>query len=194
MAVGEYPCTLPPSGCSIIRIINGKKEQLGMDIVSSLKVRSVPKLVAAILFCLVLGSLGSFLTVTGSGSWFAQLVKPSFQPPNWLFGPMWTTLFILMGIALYLVWELGTEKPGVRFALAIFGVQFALNIIWSFLFFGLQSPLLGLLDIIILWWMILVTIIIFYRIRKGAAFFLIPYILWVSIATVVNATIYLLNP
>ena len=167
---------------------------MGMEIVSSLKVRSVPKLVAAVLFCFVLGSLGSFVTVTGSGSWFAQLVKPSFQPPNWLFGPMWTTLFILMGIALYLVWELVTDKPEVRFALTIFGVQFALNIIWSFLFFGLQSPLLGLLDIIILWWMILATIVIFYRVRKGAAYFLIPYIAWVSIATVLNATIYLLNP
>jgi tryptophan-rich sensory protein len=167
---------------------------MGMDFVSSLKVQSVPKLVAAVLFCLVLGSLGSIVTVTGSGSWFAQLVKPSFQPPNWLFGPMWTTLFILMGIALYLVWELGTEKPEVRFALGIFGAQFALNIIWSFLFFGLQSPLLGLLDIIILWWMILATIILFYRIRKGAAFFLIPYIAWVTIATAVNAAIYLLNP
>jgi tryptophan-rich sensory protein len=99
-----------------------------------------------------------------------------------------------MGIALFLVWELGIEKPEVRFAVGIFMVQFFLNVIWSFLFFGLRSPLLGLIDIIILWWLILATIVVFYRVRKSAAYFLIPYIAWVSIATVLNASIYLMNP
>jgi len=99
-----------------------------------------------------------------------------------------------MGIAVYLVWERGTEMPEVRLALAVFGIQFVFNILWSFFFFGMQSPILGLLDIIILWWLILATIIIFYRVRKSAAYFLIPYLAWVSFATILNATIVLLNP
>jgi tryptophan-rich sensory protein len=107
---------------------------------------------------------------------------------------VWTTLFILMGIALYLVWQSGTERREVQIALAVFGIQFALNVLWSFLFFGMQSPLLGLVDIVILWIMIAVTIVLFYQIRKIAGYLLIPYIVWVTIATALNYSIYILNP
>jgi tryptophan-rich sensory protein len=165
-----------------------------MDLLSFLKTRSLLKLAAAVLFCEVIGSLGSVVTISSPGSWYSTLAKPFFAPPSWVFGPVWFTLFALMGVALFLVWERGTEKPEVRYALGIFGVQFFLNVIWSFLFFGLESPLLGLLDIIVLWWMILATIMVFYRVRKSAAYLLIPYIVWVSIAMILNASIYLLNP
>jgi tryptophan-rich sensory protein len=155
--------------------------------------RSFPKLSAAILFCIIIGSLGSLVTTTGPGSWYTSLEKPFFAPPNWVFAPVWITLFILMGIALYLVWQCGTENRDVQIALGIFGVQFFLNVIWSFLFFGLQSPLLGLIDIILLWIMIAATIGAFYRVKKSAAYLLLPYIAWVTLATALNGAVYLLN-
>ena len=133
------------------------------------------------------------MTVTGPGSWYSTLQKPFFAPPNWVFAPVWITLFILMGIALYLVWQCGTENRDVKIALGIFGVQFFLNVIWSFLFFGLRSPLLGFIDIIILWVAIMVTIGAFYRVKKSAAYFLIPYIAWVTLASALNGAIYFMN-
>ncbi|OPY35697.1 MAG: TspO/MBR family protein [Methanoregula sp. PtaU1.Bin051] len=165
-----------------------------MDIFGRITIRSPAKLAAALLFCIIAGSLGSLVTVTRPGSWYALLAKPSFQPPNWVFAPVWTVLFFLMGTALYLVWETGIGKPGVRYALYLFFVQFAFNILWSFLFFGLRSPLLGLLDIIVLWCMILATIMAFYKVRKSAVYLLLPYFAWVSFATILNAGIYFLNP
>lgn len=99
-----------------------------------------------------------------------------------------------MGTALYLVWESGTGKRDVRAALRIFSVQFALNVIWSFLFFGLESPLLGFIDILLLWVMIVVTIWAFYRVSKSAAYLLIPYIAWVTVATALNGAVYFMNP
>jgi tryptophan-rich sensory protein len=151
------------------------------------------KLTAAILFCLVAGSIGSLVTITGPGSWYASLQKPFFTPPGWVFAPVWITLFILMGIALFLVWEAGADHREVRVALAIFLLQFALNILWSFLFFGLRSPFLSFVEIVVLWGTIAATILCFFRVRKEAAYLLVPYIAWVSIATVLNGTIYLMN-
>ena len=161
---------------------------------SRITIRSYPKLAAVILFCLIAGSLGSLVTINGPGSWYATLQKPFFAPPNWVFAPVWITLFILMGIALYLVWQCGTENREVKMALGIFGVQFALNVIWSFLFFGLESSLLGLIDIILLWVMIVVTIRAFYRVKKSAAYLLIPYLAWVSLASALNGAVYFMNP
>jgi len=165
-----------------------------MEHTDNLKLPAVPKLIVAILFCLALGSLGSLVTITGPGSWYASLAKPFFTPPGWVFAPVWITLFILMGIALCLVWESGTQHREVRFALGVFGIQFVLNVLWSFLFFGIRSPALGLVDVILLWVMIAATIVLFYRVRKSAAWFLIPYIAWVSIAAALNGAIYFLNP
>lgn len=166
---------------------------LVMESSEKITIRSYPMLAAAILFCLIVGSLGSLVTVTGPGSWYSALQKPFFAPPNWVFAPVWTTLFILMGIALYLVWQCGTENREVKIALGIFGVQFFLNVIWSFLFFSLRSPLLGFIDIIILWVAIVVTIGAFYRVKKSAAYFLIPYIAWVTLASALNGAVYFMN-
>lgn len=158
-----------------------------------IRIESYPMLAAAILFCVIVGSIGSLVTITGPGSWYSTLQKPYFAPPNWVFAPVWITLFVLMGIALYLVWESGTEKNDVRIALGTFGVQFFLNIIWSFLFFGFKSTLLGFIDILFLWVMIMATIWTFYRVKKSAAYFLIPYIAWVTIASALNGAIYFMN-
>jgi translocator protein len=166
----------------------------GMESSETIAVRSYPALAAAVLFCIIVGSLGSLVTVTGPGSWYAGLAKPFFTPPGWVFAPVWITLFTLMGIAVYLVWQEGIEKPKVRKAFAIFGVQFAFNVTWSFLFFGLRSPLLGLIDIVILWVMIAATIAAFYSVKKTAAFLLVPYIAWVTLATALNGAVYLMNP
>jgi tryptophan-rich sensory protein len=155
---------------------------------------SIPKLIAAIVVCIVIGSLGALVTVVGPGSWYAALEKPFFTPPGWVFAPVWITLFTLMGIALFLIWESGTGRREVRIALALFGIQFVSNILWSFLFFGLRSPILGLVDIVILWVLIAATIAAFYRVRKSAAWLLIPYICWVTIALALNYGVYILNP
>ncbi len=170
------------------------REPVLMEYAGPGKSHSYGKLIAAVLLCLIVGSMGSLVTMTGSGSWYASLEKPAFTPPNWVFGPVWTMLFILMGIALYLIWQSGTERREVQIALAVFAIQFALNILWSFLFFGMESPILGLVDIVLLWIMIAVTIVLFYQIRKIAAYLLIPYLVWVSIATALNYSIYILNP
>lgn len=164
-----------------------------MDIHERIKVRSVPKLAAAVLFCVMAGSLGSLVTVTGPDSWYATLQKPFFTPPGWVFAPVWITLFVLMGIALYIVIESGTRNRDVRIALGLFGIQFALNILWSFLFFGLRSPLLGFADIILLWIMIAATLMAFFRVQKSAAYLLIPYLAWVSLAAILNGAIYFMN-
>jgi translocator protein len=164
-----------------------------MESSGTITIQSYPKLIAAILSCLILGSLGSLVTTNGPGSWYASLQKPFFAPPNWVFAPVWITLFILMGTALYLVWQCGTENRDVQIALGIFGLQFFFNMLWSFLFFGLRSPLLGLIDIIVLWMMIAATTGAFYRVKKSAAYLLIPYIAWVTIALALNAAVYFMN-
>ncbi len=164
-----------------------------MGAFDSMKVQNPVALVAAVVSCIVLGSLGGIVTITGPGSWYALLAKPAFSPPGWLFAPVWTLLFILMGISLWMVWNKGAGRRNVRIALGIFAVQFAFNIAWSFLFFGMQSPFLGLVDILILWVLILATIVCFYRVQRTAAYLLIPYILWVSFASFLNYTIYVMN-
>jgi len=146
------------------------------------------KLILAIIITNALGLIGSIFTRTGPDSWYSQIVKPSWNPPNAVFGPVWTTLFILMGISLYFLWEKKDKK-----ALIVFGIQLLLNILWSVFFFGLQNPLLAFIEIIILWIAILLTIIYAYKVKKAAAYLLIPYIVWVSFAAVLNYSIYLLN-
>ncbi len=151
------------------------------------------KLVIAILICLLAGFIGSIFTSKSVSTWYTTLNKPSFNPPGWVFAPVWTTLFILMGVSLYLVWSKGLEVEGVKSAIIIFSVQLLLNILWSLLFFGLQSPLYAFIDIIVLWIMILLTIVYFYRISPVSSYLLFPYILWVSFAAVLNFMIVRLN-
>mgnify|MGYP005838745009 CR=1 FL=1 len=153
----------------------------------------VLKLVISVVVCLLAGFIGSFFTTPSIPTWYATLKKPPFSPPNWLFAPVWTTLFVLMGISAFLVWRRGLDDRLVRIALGIFGVQLILNILWSAMFFGLKSPLAGLIDISILWIAILLTIINFFKISQVASFLLIPYILWVSFAAFLNFSLWRLN-
>jgi len=148
-----------------------------------------PGLFASILLCLAAGFLGSFFTITGADSWYATINKPSYNPPNAVFGPVWTFLYATMGIALYLALRKGARgKP-----LVVFGIQLVLNTLWSILFFGMQNPLLALMEIVLLWVTILMTIISFKRFSALAAYLLIPYLLWVTFAAVLNLSIVLLN-
>jgi len=151
------------------------------------------KLVVSVLICQGAGVVGSLFTSPAISGWYATIQKPSFNPPNWIFAPVWTLLFLLMGIALYLVWSSGKESKKKRTAILIFAVQLILNIFWSILFFGLQSPLYAFIEIIIFWLAILLTIITFYKISKPAAYLLLLYLLWVSFAAVLNFSILILN-
>jgi tryptophan-rich sensory protein len=151
------------------------------------------KLIFSIFICLFAGFIGSFFTTPAIPTWYAMLQKPSFAPPNWVFFPVWTSLFIIMGISLFLIWQKGWEDKTVKTAIYLFAGQLVLNTLWSFAFFGLRSPLLGLMEIIILWIAILATILTFKKLSKTAAYLLIPYILWVSFAAFVNFSIWRLN-
>ena len=153
--------------------------------------KKIFKFIASIVITQLAGILGSLFTITNVNSWFSTINKPFFNPPNWLFGPVWTLLYLLMGISLYLVWSKGFKKH--KTAIYIFGIQLILNSLWSILFFGLKSPLFAFIEIIFLWAAILLSIIKFYKISKPAAYLLIPYILWVSFAAVLNLAIVLLN-
>ncbi len=139
------------------------------------------------------GLIGSLFTTPAIPGWYASLEKPEFSPPNWVFGPVWTTLYLLMGTAAFLVWHRGSPASAVRRALSVFWVQLALNAAWSILFFGLRSPLLGLVGIAALWLAIVVTIARFAPLSRLAAWLLAPYLAWVSFAALLNFEIYRLN-
>jgi len=151
------------------------------------------KLAVSLLVCLGAGWIGSIFTTPSIPTWYAGLAKPSFNPPNGVFGPVWTLLYLLMGIALFLVWRKAPQAPGAGLALVLFLVQLALNVLWSILFFGLRSPLLGLVDILLLWAAILATMLLFFRVSPAAGALLVPYLLWVSFASVLNFAIWRLN-
>jgi len=155
----------------------------------------IVKLIGLVVLCEIVGAIGTIFTSPNIPTWYASLVKPFFNPPNWLFAPAWTTLFLLMGISLFLLLENKDMKLKIarKIALVLFIVQFIFNILWSYLFFGLRNPLLGLIGIIILWILILATIISLYKVDKRGAYLLVPYILWVSFATVLNYSIFILN-
>lgn len=139
------------------------------------------------------GFFGSIFTRATVSTWYITLQKPFFNPPGWVFGPVWFILYTLMGISAYLVFQKGWKNKEVRIALYIFGIQLMLNALWSFLFFGLKSPLHAFFDIIVLWFAILLTIVYFYKVNKTATYLLIPYVLWVSFAAFLNISIVILN-
>jgi tryptophan-rich sensory protein len=139
------------------------------------------------------GIIGSIFTTPAIPTWYANINKPTFRPPNWVFAPVWTTLFLLMGIALFLIWKKGLKRKDVKIAFSVFTFHLLLNTLWSILFFGLKSPFAAFIEIIFLWIAILISIILFFRISKIAAYLLIPYILWVSFASVLNFAIWRLN-
>src|SRR5574339_584886 len=150
------------------------------------------KLIIAIALPLAVGATAGVFTSSSVQGWYSSLIKPKFSPPNWVFGPVWTTLYILMGISFYLIWTQPVSKKR-NSGIFIFLLQLALNFAWSFLFFYFQQIGLALIEIILLWILIVAMIIQFYKIKPGAAFINIPYLLWVSFATVLNASYYLLN-
>jgi len=152
------------------------------------------QLIISVVVCQLAGVIGGLFTGPAIPTWYASLRKPSFTPPGWVFGPAWVTLYVMMGVAAFLVWRRGLDDPQVRIALVIFVVQLLLNASWSVVFFGQRSPMGGLLVIGLLWVAILLTIIAFARVSSVAALLLVPYILWVSFASVLNGAIVRLNP
>jgi translocator protein len=134
---------------------------------------------------------GAFGSQFQPGAWYAALDKPSWNPPSWVFGPVWTVLYIMMGVAAWLVWD--RYRSAARTALAVFVVQVVFNGLWSYLFFGLQSPALAFAGIVILWSLIVTTLVLFWRARTVAGVLLLPYLAWVSFAAVLNFTIWQLN-
>lgn len=163
-----------------------------------MKINNLFKLIVAIGVCEMAGIVGSFFTVSAIPEWYTGLAKSSLNPPGWVFGPVWTTLYALMGIAAFLVWSsyskaMEDKKKQIKIALGVFGIQLFLNALWSIIFFGLHSPGGAFIEIIFLWLAILATIIAFAKISKPAAWLLVPYILWVSFAIYLNYSIVTLN-
>lgn len=137
--------------------------------------------------------IGSFFTGDASSTWYLELQKVWFTPPGWVFSPVWITLYLLMGLALYLVWKEGWEIKCVKVGMTLFFIQLVLNALWSILFFGLQLPLYAFIDIILLWIAIIATIVPFYRVSERAAFLMVPYLLWITFAAILNFYIVYLN-
>ena len=126
-----------------------------------MKINKLSRLLISIIICMSAGVLGSLFTKTGPDSWYSQLIQLNFSPPNWLFGPVWTILYILMGISLFLIWQKGLKKKDLKFAFGIFLLQLLFNAWWSILFFGLKDPKLAFVDIVILWFLIVFVIYLF---------------------------------
>lgn len=152
----------------------------------------IKKLGISLLLCFVVAFLGSLVTTPSIDTWYVTLQKPSFNPPNWVFGPVWTVLYFLMGVSLFLIWSKKTKNKDKK-PLQFFLLQLGLNLLWSIVFFGLHSPIGAFITIVLLWAAIFYTIILFYKVSKNAAYLLIPYLLWVSFATLLNLAIVILN-
>ena len=147
-----------------------------------------------VITCLAIGYLSSRFTIEGVETWYPTLQKPAFNPPNWLFAPVWNALYIMMGIAAGLVWNrIEHQKEIVKKGLIFFWIQLALNALWSYLFFSLHNPLLAFLEIIVLWLMIYETFVQFGKVNKVASYLILPYLAWVTFATVLTASIWWLN-
>jgi benzodiazapine receptor len=151
------------------------------------------KILIAVVGTVAIGSASGLITADAINTWYAGINKPSFNPPNWIFGPVWTLLYILMGVAAGLVWSSTAEATVKRRALAAYILQLGLNALWSILFFGLRSPQLALTEIVLLWIAIVWCMRLFEPIQRTAAYLLVPYLLWVSFASVLNGAIVWLN-
>lgn len=149
------------------------------------------KIAVCIFLCVAFGLLSGFSTVESINNWYRFINKPSWNPPNWLFGPVWTLLYIMMGIAVALIWHSSDQNK--KTAIGIFIIQFVLNLAWSFIFFNMQKVGWAFAEIVIMLLFIALTILLFYRINKTAAWLMLPYLCWVSFATVLNGTIWYLN-
>lgn len=147
----------------------------------------------AVLICELAGIVGSLFTAPSIPGWYAGLTKPPFNPPGWVFAPVWTILYALMGIAAWLVYDKGVRRADVKRALFVFVAQLILNVLWSIMFFGAHQILGAVVIIVALWILILGTILRFHKISRPAAYLLVPYLLWVGFATVLNVSLYVLN-
>ena len=154
---------------------------------------AVMKLILSIILCQIVGAVGSIFTSSSISTWYPSLVKPAFTPPSWIFAPVWTILYLLMGLSLFLILVRGGGKGRLKPALSVFALQLFLNGLWSYLFFGLRNPLYGFIGIILLWVMILFTIVEACKVSGVAAVLLIPYIAWVTIAAALNFYLWRLN-
>jgi len=161
--------------------------------VSALKTREGwGSLLVFIAACLFVGALGAISTASSVDTWYPGLNKPTWNPPDSVFGPVWTTLYVMMGVSVWLVWR-RRQISETRVAMMLFAAQLVLNAIWSLLFFGLQRPGYAAIEIVLLWLAIVATIVVFARVSKPAAWLLVPYLAWVSFATFLNFTIWRLN-
>ena len=159
-----------------------------------MKIAQIVKLIGAIAFCELVGIAGSIFTFPSIPTWYASINKAPFNPPSFIFGPSWTILYLLMGVSLYLVWDKVMKKKKTKLPLIVFFIQLFLNFLWSIIFFGLHLQLYAFFDIGLLWLAILVTIIAFWKLSKTASMILLPYLLWVSFASVLNFFVVILNP
>lgn len=154
----------------------------------------ITRILSVVVTCLVIGYFSGIVTRSAIADWYPTLIKPSFNPPNWIFAPVWSMLYVMMGVAAGLVWDrMEQESEVVKKALLFFVIQLGLNALWSYLFFGLHNPMLAGLEIIVLWLMIYETYVQFAKINKIAGYLFIPYLAWVSFAAVLNASIWWLN-
>ncbi|WP_428230376.1 TspO/MBR family protein [Flavobacterium sp.] len=154
----------------------------------------ITKIVIALIVCLMVGYSASTVTRPSVETWYPTIIKPGFNPPNWIFMPVWTMLYILMAVAAGLVWDkIKEQNQEVKVALGFFLIQLTLNAIWSYLFFGLKNPMLALIEIVLLGLMIYETYLKFVKINKTAGYLLIPYLAWVAFAGILNASIWWLN-
>ncbi|MDD5127722.1 MAG: tryptophan-rich sensory protein [Dehalococcoidales bacterium] len=154
---------------------------------------SIVKLVTSIIICEGAGLIGSVFTTPAITTWYAVLNKPPLTPPNWLFAPVWLILYLLIAIAAFLVWREGLDNEQVRGSLITFVVQLALNILWSAVFFGLKSPLWGVVVIAVLWVAILLTMLAFMKVSRTASWLMLPYLIWTSFAAYLTVGVWLLN-
>jgi len=164
-----------------------------MGRITKMKKSDILKLIVSLIICQLAGFVGSLFTTPSIPIWYASLEKPSFNPPNWVFSPVWISLFVLMGISLFLVWQKTLHYPGVSSALFWFGIQLFLNMLWSVLFFGLKSPFFAFVGIIFLWVAIFLTLVKSFKVSRLAGVLFVPYICWVSFAAVLNFSIWNLN-
>jgi len=150
------------------------------------------KLIVSLILPLGTGAIAGMFTSQAVQDWYVLLNRPSFNPPNWLFAPVWTTLYILMGISLFLIWQQSASK-GRNLAILVFLLHLSLNFCWSFIFFYFNMIGLALIEIILLWISIVYMLVLFYKIKPIAAYINVPYLLWVTFATILNAGYYFLN-
>ncbi|MFO1129017.1 MAG: TspO/MBR family protein [Rhodospirillales bacterium] len=154
--------------------------------------RSIVVLLAFVAVCLGVSSIGAAITYSSIDTWYPALAKPALTPPDWVFAPVWSTLYLMMAVAAWRIWSHG-GRPEVNFALACFGVQLTLNLLWTVLFFGLRSPWLGLIEIVVLLGAIAMTTVAFFRVDRLAGWLFVPYLTWTLFATVLVFGIWRLN-